>query len=279
MNPSTAALSIQRIGLATSSTPTFRAAHGLGDVRKLHPRLTFTPPPFRLPPGMSPGDHTTESRLSHRGQRLPSTPGLDLRSPRDRTPGPDSHRCGRPLVATCREQHRSGRSRPTRPKGASTAESPPTPPARNRIHRQPDEAPARRDGAPGAAPDAVAPERAPRRGRGRGDHGPPAVPHPPSPFGACLSHPSGRCPASAARPPVGGDAEAGRAPGGDEPARDARTPAGAGRRPGRPAGHPHHLGVHDVTVPGARTATTAAPFGVPTRVALSLHPEVHEQIP
>lgn len=101
MNPSTAALSIQRIGLATSSTPTFRAAHGLGDVRKLHPRLTFTPPPFRLPPGMSSRDHATESHLSHRGQRSPSTPGLDLRSPRDRTPGPDSHRSGRPLVATC----------------------------------------------------------------------------------------------------------------------------------------------------------------------------------
>lgn len=114
---------------------------------------------------------------------------------------------------------------------------------------------------------------------GRRDHGLPAAPHPPSPFGAGLTHPSGRCPASAARPPAGGDAEAGRAPGGDEPARDARTPAGAGRRPGRPAGHPHHLGVHDVTVPGARTATTAAPFGVPTRVALSPHPEVHEQIP
>ncbi len=128
MNPSTAALSIQRIGLATSSTPTFRAAHGLGDVRKLHPRLTFTPPPFRLPPGMSPHDHATESRLSHRGQRSLSTPALDLRSPRDRSPDPDSHRYGRPLVATCREQHRSGRSRPSRPKGASAAESPQHPP-------------------------------------------------------------------------------------------------------------------------------------------------------
>ncbi len=274
MNPSTAALSIQRIGLATSSTPTFRAAHGLGDVRKLHPRLTFTPPPFRLPPGTSSRDHATESHLSHRGQRSPSTPGLDLRSPRDRTPGPDSHRSGRPLVATCREQHRSGRSRPTRPKGASTAKSPPTPAARNRIRRQSGEAPARRGGAPGAAPDAVAPERTPRPGRGGGDHVPPAVPHPPSPFGAGLSPFSGRRPASAARTPAGADVEAGRAPGADEPARVARTPAGAGRGPDRPAEHPHHLGVHDATVPGARTATTAAPFGVPTRVTLSRHPEV-----
>lgn len=116
--------------------------------------------------------------------------------------------------------------------------------------------------------------RSGRPGRRRRDHGPPAVPHPRSPFGIILTRPSDRCPPSAARTPAGAAVDAERAPGANAPAHVARTPAGAGRGPGRPAEHPRHLGVHDVTVPGPRTATAAAPFGVPTRVALSPHPEV-----
>lgn len=216
MNPSTAALSIQRIGLATSSTPTFRAAHGLGDVRKLHPRRTFTPPPFRLPPGMSPRDHTTESRLSHRGQRSLSTPALDLRSPRDRSQTP---------TATDMAVHW------WRLAGNSTD------PADLALVAPRERARPNRPNTPRTQPNS------PTAGRGCGT--------------------SGRGPrGSAGRHRAGAD-----------------TPARAGRGPGRPTEHPRHPGVHDVTVPGPRTATAAAPFGVPTRVALSPHPEVRQQIP
>lgn len=131
-------------------------------------------PTIPLTPGMSPRDHTTESRLSHRGQRSLSTPVLDLRSPRDRSQTPtatdmavhwwrlagnSTDPADLALVAP-RE-----RARPNRP---------------NTPRTQPNSAAAERGcgtsgRGPGAAPDATAPERTPRRGPVAVPVGPPST--------------------------------------------------------------------------------------------------------